>query len=126
MKTIVVLGGIIGIIVIVASVLSSASDRGEPEGEITGVTGPLEVGKVSRSLHTVNVWHEPRHSFGRKDRTELLAGRLDPGDVFVVQKHKMAGGNLWVQISGLDRLELEGWVHSPADDPFRAAEVEGR
>ena len=120
MKGLLILGIVLGIVALTISALTSASTPGEHDAEETGVTGPLRPGAVSVSKMSVDVWGTPRDSFSRTDRAQLHQGTLMPGDRFRVTKNVWRRGNLWIKIEGLDGVDLVGWVHSPAAEPFRA------
>ena len=123
MKSLIVLGAAIGLMVLVASVLSSATDTGEPDDERSNVTGALARGAVSEATHPVNVWRKPADTFSRSDRQEQFVGRLEAGDRFRVEKHVWRRGNLWVRIVGEGGLDIEGWAISPSDDPIIANRI---
>ena len=103
----------------VVKVLGSTLSPAEYAGDDTGVRGDLEVEGTSEARMQTVVWAEPRKTRTRNDRKKMWLGEIMPGDRFLVVKHVQRGGPLWVHIRCLDR-DLEGWVASPAEEPFMA------
>jgi hypothetical protein len=123
MKAAIIIAVIAAVVFGMVSVFSSTLNPPDYQTKNAGVTGPLELGAVSRADQDVELWEQPLDTYSSKRREQLRAGVLERGQVFVVLNHVPKGSILWVHVRGRDDPTLEGYFKSPPDDPVRATQL---
>ncbi|MHC4473177.1 MAG: hypothetical protein ACYTDY_04480 [Planctomycetota bacterium] len=124
MKAAIIIVVVVAVIFGMVNIFGSALNPPDYQTKDAGITGPIELGAVSRADQDVQLWHQPLDSYSAKRREENRARLLTRGTVFVVLNHVPKGSILWVHVRGRDDPTLEGYFKSPPDDPVRATRVD--